>query len=131
MHEHPLLLLNLVADFRCASGTAIDILCTLDSASIYTVIPHAIQRLKPWLQSQVVPMKWEDPYIFYFLNREHKHLDKPIPNTFLNYSHDESYCCFEVFISEWELPIWPPSIQMGETAGIFLASILLKEMHYI
>ena len=28
-----------------------------------------------------------------------------------------------MFICEWETPIWPPSIQMGETAGIFLASI--------
>jgi hypothetical protein len=28
-------------------------------------------------------------------------------------------------------PTWPPSIQMGVTAGIFLASILLKEMHYL
>ena len=26
---------------------------------------------------------------------------------------------------------WPPSIQMGVTAGIFLASILLKEMRYL
>jgi hypothetical protein len=34
---------------------AIDILYTLDSASDYS----AIQKLKPWLQSQVVPMKWE------------------------------------------------------------------------
>jgi hypothetical protein len=36
-----------------------------------------------------------------------------------------------LFISEWELPTWPPSIQMGVTAGIFLASILLKEMRYL
>jgi hypothetical protein len=35
------------------------------------------------------------------------------------------------FISEWETPIRPPSIQMGVTAGIFLASILLKEMRYL
>jgi hypothetical protein len=28
-------------------------------------------------------------------------------------------------------PTWPPSIQMGVTAGIFLASILLKEMRYL
>jgi hypothetical protein len=27
--------------------------------------------------------------------------------------------------------IGPPSIQMGVTAGIFLASILLKEMRYL
>jgi hypothetical protein len=47
----------------------IDILYTLDSASNYS----AIQKLKPWLQSQVVPMKWEDSYVFYFLNRELKH----------------------------------------------------------
>jgi hypothetical protein len=26
---------------------------------------------------------------------------------------------FEAFISEWETPTWPPSIQMGVTAGIF------------
>ena len=31
----------------------------------------------------------------------------------------------------WETPTWPPSIQMGVTAGIFLASILLKEMRYL
>jgi hypothetical protein len=30
------------------------------------------------------------------------------------------------------IPTWPPSIQMGVTAGIFLASIqLLKEMRYL
>jgi hypothetical protein len=39
---------------------AIDILYTLDSASNYS----AIQKLKPWLQSQVVPMKWEKIRIF-------------------------------------------------------------------
>jgi hypothetical protein len=61
---------------------------TLDSASNYS----AIQKLKPWLQIQDIPMKWEDSYVFYFLNRELK--VKPIPNTFLNYSNDESYCCF-------------------------------------
>jgi hypothetical protein len=33
--------------------------------------------------------------------------------------------------SEWETPTWPPSIQVGVTAGIFLASILLKEMRYL
>jgi hypothetical protein len=33
--------------------------------------------------------------------------------------------------SKWERPTWPPSIQMGVTAGIFLASILLKEMRYL
>jgi hypothetical protein len=38
---------------------------------------------------------------------------------------------FYAFISEWETPTWPPSIQMGVTAGIFLASILLKEMRYL
>jgi hypothetical protein len=36
-----------------------------------------------------------------------------------------------MFISKWERPTWPPSIQMGVTAGIFLASILLKEMRYL
>jgi hypothetical protein len=49
-----------------ASVTSIDILYTLDSASNYS----AIQKLK---LSQIVPMKWEDSYVFYFLNREHKH----------------------------------------------------------
>jgi hypothetical protein len=38
---------------------------------------------------------------------------------------------FHAFTSEWETPTWPPSIQMVETAGIFLASILLKEMRYL
>jgi hypothetical protein len=42
----------------------IDILYTLDSASNYP----AIQKLKPWLQTQDIPMKWEDSYVFYFLN---------------------------------------------------------------
>jgi hypothetical protein len=46
----------------------IDILYTLDSASNYS----AIQKLKPWLQTQDIPMKWEDSYVFYFLNRELK-----------------------------------------------------------
>jgi hypothetical protein len=36
----------------------------LDSASNYS----AIQKLKPWLQTQDIPMKWEDLYVFYFLN---------------------------------------------------------------
>jgi hypothetical protein len=47
----------------------IDILYTLDSASNYS----AIQKLKPWLRTQDIPMKWEDSYVFYFLNRELKH----------------------------------------------------------
>jgi hypothetical protein len=47
----------------------IDILYTLDSASNYS----AIQKLKPWLQTRDIPMKWEDSYVFYFLNRELKH----------------------------------------------------------
>jgi hypothetical protein len=38
---------------------------------------------------------------------------------------------FYAFISEWETSTWPPSIQIGVTAGLFLASILLKEMRYI
>jgi hypothetical protein len=29
--------------------------------------------LKPWLQTQDIPMKWEDSYVFYLLNRELKH----------------------------------------------------------
>jgi hypothetical protein len=52
-----------------SSGVIIDILYTLDSASNYS----AIQKLKPWVQSQVVPMKWEDSYVFYFLKRDLKH----------------------------------------------------------
>ena len=64
----------------------IDILYTLGRASNY----YAIQKLKPLLQTQDIPMKSEDSYVFYFLNTERK----PIPNTFLNYSNDESYCCF-------------------------------------
>jgi hypothetical protein len=48
---------------------AIDILNTPDSASNYS----AIQKLKPWLQIQDIPIKWEDSYVFYFLNRELKH----------------------------------------------------------
>jgi hypothetical protein len=49
--------------------TSIDILYTLDSASNYS----AIQKLKPCLQTQDIPMKWKDSYVFYFLNRELKH----------------------------------------------------------
>jgi hypothetical protein len=66
----------------------IDILYTLDSASNYS----AIQKLKPWLQTPDIPMKWEDSYVFYFLNRELNIKS----NTFKwwNYSNDESYCCF-------------------------------------
>jgi hypothetical protein len=37
----------------------IDIIYTLDSASNYSVI----QKLKPWLQTQDIPMKWEDSYV--------------------------------------------------------------------
>jgi hypothetical protein len=33
--------------------------------------------------------------------------------------------------SAWERPTWPPSIQMEVTAGIFFASVLLKEMRYL
>jgi hypothetical protein len=51
------------------SCTSIDILYTLDSASNYS----AIQKLKPRLQTRDIPMKWEDSYVFYFLNRELKH----------------------------------------------------------
>jgi hypothetical protein len=56
-------------DYLSVRKAAIDILYTLDSASNYSVI----QKLKPWLQSQIVPMKWEDSYVFYFLHREFKH----------------------------------------------------------
>jgi hypothetical protein len=55
--------------------TTIDILYTLDSAS--TVI---ILQFKNWSRdsqdipmTQDIPMKWEDSYVFYFLNRELKH----------------------------------------------------------
>ena len=47
----------------------IDILYTLDSASNYS----AIHKMKPWLQTQDIPMKWEDSYVFSFLNTELKH----------------------------------------------------------
>jgi hypothetical protein len=47
----------------------IDILYTLDSASNYSTI----QKLKPWLQTQDIPMKWEASYVFYFLNTELKY----------------------------------------------------------
>jgi hypothetical protein len=49
--------------------SAIDILYTLDSAFNYSTI----QKLKPWLQTQDIPMKWEDSYVFYFLNTELKY----------------------------------------------------------
>jgi hypothetical protein len=52
-----------------SGANSIDILYTLDSASNY----YAIQKLKPWLQAQGIPMKWEDWYVFYVLNREVKH----------------------------------------------------------
>jgi hypothetical protein len=29
--------------------------------------------LKPSLQTQDIPMKWEDSYVFYFLNRKLKY----------------------------------------------------------
>jgi hypothetical protein len=46
---------------------------TLDSASNYSTI----QKLKPWLQTQDIPMKWEDSSVFYFLilNTELKYLN--------------------------------------------------------
>jgi hypothetical protein len=43
----------------------IDILYTLDSAYNYS----AIQKLKPWLQTQDIPMKWEDFLSFLFLKQ--------------------------------------------------------------
>jgi hypothetical protein len=56
-----LLLLNIVgSNIECY---------TLDSASNYSTI----QKLKPWLQTQDIPMKWEDSYVFYFLNTELKY----------------------------------------------------------
>jgi hypothetical protein len=51
--------------------TTIDIVYTLDSASKANY--SAVQKLKPWLQTQDIPMKWEDSYVFYFLNGELKH----------------------------------------------------------
>jgi hypothetical protein len=40
---------------------------------------------------------------------------------------------FYEFISEWETSTWPPSIQMGVTAGIFLAvyKISMQNTHPI
>jgi hypothetical protein len=32
-----------------------------------------LQKLEPWLQTQDIPMKWEDSYVFYFLNTELKY----------------------------------------------------------
>jgi hypothetical protein len=58
-----------INQFSIVRIRTIDILYTLDSASNYS----AIQKLKPWLQTQDIPMKWEDSYVFYFLNRELKH----------------------------------------------------------
>jgi hypothetical protein len=55
--------------FSIQPMSTIDILYTLDSASNYS----AIQKLKLWLQTQDIPMKWEDSYVLYFLNRELKH----------------------------------------------------------
>jgi hypothetical protein len=55
--------------FFVFSQVPIDILYTLDSASNYS----AIQKSKPWLQTQDIPMKWEDSYVFYFFNWELKH----------------------------------------------------------
>jgi hypothetical protein len=46
-------------------------------------------------------------------------------------SDENDLLLFFAFISEWKTSAWPPSIQMGVTAGIFLASILLKEMRYL
>ena len=50
---------------------------------------------------------------------------------YLIYALDSASKIEAVFISEWETPTWPPSIQIGVTAGIFFSSILLKEMRYL
>jgi hypothetical protein len=52
--------------FKACLASIIDILYTLDSASNYS----AIQKLKPWLQTQDIPVTWEDSYVFYFLNSD-------------------------------------------------------------
>jgi hypothetical protein len=61
--------IHLLLYYNSLITTVIRLTHTLDSASNYS----AIQKLKPWLQSQVIPMKLEDWYVFYFLNRELKH----------------------------------------------------------
>jgi hypothetical protein len=60
---------KLAVDVLNSKVQNIDILYTLDSASNYS----AIQKLKLWLQTQDIPTKWEDSYVFYFLNKELKH----------------------------------------------------------
>jgi hypothetical protein len=62
------------ASIFCSIGASQDALLakslySLDSASNYSTI----QKLKPWLQTQDIPMKWEDSYVFYFLNTELKY----------------------------------------------------------
>ena len=37
----------------------------------------------------------------------------------------------QIVLKKMSSSSWPPSIQMGVAAGIFLASILLKEMRYL
>jgi hypothetical protein len=66
---------------------------SLDSASNYSTI----QKLKPWLQTQDIPMKWEtySKYIFKLFK-----LWKLL-------------LFFKRLFSEWETPTWPPSIQMN------------------
>jgi hypothetical protein len=49
-----------LSQFDAVKSQPIDISYTLDSASKYS----AIQKLKPWLQTQDIPMKWEDSYVF-------------------------------------------------------------------
>jgi predicted O-linked N-acetylglucosamine transferase (SPINDLY family) len=50
---------------NCSWIITIDILYTLDSATNYSTI----QKLKPWLQTQDIPMKWEDSFCFLFLKQ--------------------------------------------------------------
>jgi hypothetical protein len=68
----------------CAYYTRIDIvrehledtlrICVVSAMGLYTLRASnysAIQKLKPWLQTQDISMKWElkweDSYVFYFL----------------------------------------------------------------
>jgi hypothetical protein len=107
--------------YFCYLLSLIDLLYTLDSASNYS----AIQKLKPWLQSQVVPMKWEDSYVFYFLNRElnSKYIFKPF-----------KWWKLLLFLSVyWQVGTTNMAAiySNGVTAGIFLASIVLREIRYL
>jgi hypothetical protein len=82
---------------------------SLDSASNYSTI----QKLKPWLQTQDIPMKWEtySKYIFKLFKLWKLLLFFKRLLASGKYQHGRH-------LFKW-------------TAGIFLASILLKEMRYL